>query len=43
MKKNLLILTKIVKEKSKDCVNITDRKIDKKPFYQLRTKDENQS
>ena len=43
MRKNLLILTKIEKEKPEDYINITDRKINKKPLNSVKIKEENQS
>ena len=43
MRKNLSTLTRIGKKKPEDCVNIADRKINKKPSNLLETEEENRS
>lgn len=42
MRKNFPILIRTEKEKSEDCINITNRRIDKKLPNPIETKEENQ-
>ena len=41
MKKNLPTWTRTKKEKPEDCIDITDRKINKKPPNPVETEEEN--
>ena len=43
MRKNLTIFTKIEKKKPEDCIDIADKRINKKPLNSVRTEKENRS